>query len=62
MEIETNTMVIIMPKMNLLQTPIIDQFYVTPSDPNSVRTTEFAREKGCLRLRKSYLCHRLYRI
>ncbi|KAK0436650.1 N-terminal nucleophile aminohydrolase [Desarmillaria tabescens] len=52
MEIKTNTMVVITPKMNLLQIPIIDQFYVAPSDPNSARTIEFAREKGLLTPRK----------
>ncbi|KAK0436630.1 uncharacterized protein EV420DRAFT_1753713 [Desarmillaria tabescens] len=51
-ERETNTMVVITPKMNLLQTPIIDQFCVAPSDPNSARTIEFAREKGLLTPRK----------
>ncbi|KAF9270111.1 glutamine amidotransferase [Marasmius fiardii PR-910] len=49
MEIKTNNMVVITPRMNLLQIPIIDQFYVPPSDPASLtRTTEFAREKGLL--------------
>jgi glutamine amidotransferase len=49
MEIKTNTMVIITPKMNLLQIPIIDKFYVRPSDPAALtRNTEFAREKGLL--------------
>ncbi|KAK0232803.1 N-terminal nucleophile aminohydrolase [Armillaria fumosa] len=52
MEIKTNTMVVITPKMNLLQIPIIDQYYVAPSDPNSARTIEFAREKGLLMPRK----------
>ena len=51
MEIKTNHMVVITPKMNLLQIPIMDQFYVRPSDPCAVaRTTEFAREKGLLNL------------
>lgn len=49
MEIKTNTMVVITPKMNLLQIPIIDKFYVRPSDPAALaRNTEFAREKGLL--------------
>ncbi|KAF8350106.1 nucleophile aminohydrolase [Amanita rubescens] len=49
MEIKTNTMVVITPKMNLLQIPIIDKFYVRPSDPAALaRNTEFAREKGFL--------------
>jgi hypothetical protein len=54
MEIKTNHMVVITPKMNLLQIPIIDQYYVPPSDPNAfARTTEFAREKGLLNPRKN---------
>jgi len=49
MEIKTNNMVVITPKMNLLQIPIVDKFYVPPSDPAYLaRTTEFAREKGLL--------------
>ncbi|KAK0436646.1 N-terminal nucleophile aminohydrolase, partial [Desarmillaria tabescens] len=48
MEIKTNAMVVITPKMNLLRIPITEQFYVAPSDPNSARTVEFAREKGLL--------------
>ncbi|KAG7099096.1 hypothetical protein E1B28_000970 [Marasmius oreades] len=49
MEIKTNNMVVITPRMNLLQIPIIDKFYVPPSDPASLtRATEFAREKGLL--------------
>lgn len=49
MEIKTNNMVVVTPKMNLLQIPIMDKFYVHPSDPASLaRTTEFAREKGLL--------------
>lgn len=54
MEIKTNNMVVITPKMNLLQIPIVDKFYVPPSDPAAqARTTEFAREKGLLNPRKS---------
>ena len=42
-------MVVITPKMNLLQIPIKDKFYVSPSDPASLtRDTEFAQEKGLL--------------
>ncbi|KAG6862360.1 hypothetical protein C0995_011800 [Termitomyces sp. Mi166 len=49
MEIKTNYMAIITPKMNLLQIPIIDEFFVPPSDPGAPsRATEFAREKGLL--------------
>lgn len=53
MEIKTNHMVIITPKMNLLQIPIKDKFYVPPSDPAALsRATEFAQEKGLLNPRK----------
>ncbi|KAH8835298.1 N-terminal nucleophile aminohydrolase [Flagelloscypha sp. PMI_526] len=49
MEIKTNNMVVITPKMNLLQIPIVDKFYVRPSDPDAQsRRTEFAQEKGLL--------------
>jgi len=49
MELKTNNMIVITPKMNLLQIPIIDKYYVPPSDPASLaRTAEFAREKGLL--------------
>lgn len=54
MEIKTNHMVVITSKMNLLQIPIIDKFYVPPSDPAALtRATEFAQEKGLLNPRKS---------
>ncbi|KZW01993.1 N-terminal nucleophile aminohydrolase [Exidia glandulosa HHB12029] len=47
MEIKTNTMIVITPKMNLLQIPIVDEFYVPPSDPASLhRTSAFAAQKG----------------
>lgn len=49
MEIRTNHMIVVTPKMNLLQIPIIDEFYVPPSDPASLnRTTSFAEGKGLL--------------
>lgn len=49
MEIKTNHMVVITPKMNLLQIPIKDKFYVPPSDPAALtRDIEFAQEKGLL--------------
>jgi hypothetical protein len=49
MEIKTNHMVVITPKMNFLQMPIRDEFYVPPSHPKArERTTEFASEKGLL--------------
>lgn len=49
MEIKRNHMVVITPKMNLLQIPIRDKFYVPPSDPAaSTRATDFAQEKGLL--------------
>jgi len=54
MEIKTNHMVVITSKMNLLQIPIIDKFYVPPSDPAALnRATAFAQEKGLLNPRKS---------
>lgn len=54
MEIKTNHMVVITPKMNLLQIPIVDKFYVPPSDPAALaRATEFAQEKGLLNPRKT---------
>lgn len=54
MEIKTNHMAVITPKMNLLQIPIIDKYYVPPSDPASLaRATEFAQEKGLLNPRKT---------
>ncbi|KAF9787175.1 N-terminal nucleophile aminohydrolase [Thelephora terrestris] len=47
MEIKTNNMIIITPKMNVLLIPIIDKFYVHPSDPESQnRGTGFAAAKG----------------
>lgn len=49
MEIRTNNMVVITPKMNLLQIPIVDKFYVSPSDPAALnRDTDFATAKGFL--------------
>ena len=49
MEIPTNTMLVITPKMNVLQIPIVDEFHVPSSDPASrARTTAFASEKGFL--------------
>ncbi|KAI0348565.1 N-terminal nucleophile aminohydrolase [Trametopsis cervina] len=49
MEIRTNHMVVITPKMNLLQIPIIDKYFVPPSDPAALnRGTEFAAAKGLL--------------
>lgn len=47
MEIKTNNMVILTPKMNVLLIPIVDKFYVHPSDPDSQnRGTDFAAAKG----------------
>jgi glutamine amidotransferase len=61
MEVKTNTMVVITPKvslgvahrfgnnnqMNLLQIPIIDEYWVPPQDPASHnRTTDFAISMG----------------
>jgi glutamine amidotransferase len=46
-------MVVITPKMNLLQIPIIDKFFVPPSDPASLnRGTDFAAGKGLLSPRR----------
>jgi glutamine amidotransferase len=54
MEIRTNNMVVITPKMNLLQIPIVDKFYVSPSDPAALnRDTDFAVAKGLLSPRKA---------
>jgi glutamine amidotransferase len=54
MEIRTNNMVVITPKMNLLQIPIIDKFYVRPSDPAAlIRGTDFAAAKGLLSPRRA---------
>ncbi|KAH7916400.1 N-terminal nucleophile aminohydrolase [Hygrophoropsis aurantiaca] len=54
MEIRTNSMAVITPKMNLLQIPIIDKFYVPPSDPASLnRGTDFAAAKGLLSPRRA---------
>ncbi|KAI0361529.1 N-terminal nucleophile aminohydrolase [Trametes cingulata] len=53
MEIRTNHMVVITPKMNLLQIPIVDKFYVPQSDPAALsRGTEFAAAKGFLSPRR----------
>ncbi|EJD04100.1 N-terminal nucleophile aminohydrolase [Fomitiporia mediterranea MF3/22] len=53
MEIRTNNMIVVTPKMNLLQIPIVDEFYVPPSDPASLnRTTSFAEGKGLLNPRR----------
>ena len=53
MEIRTNHMVVVTPKMNLLQIPIVDKYYVPPSDPASNnRTTSFAAGKGLLSPRR----------
>lgn len=46
-------MVVITPKMNLLQIPIVDKYFVRPSDPEwSGRDTCFAAGKGLLSPRK----------
>jgi len=49
MEIKTNTLVVITPRFNLLQIPIVDKF----SAPGNVRGPEFAQEKGFLHPRKA---------
>ena len=53
MEIRTNHMVVITPKMNLLQIPIVDKYFVPPSDPAAqTRGTSFAMGKGLLSPRR----------
>ena len=53
MEIRTNHMVVVTPKMNILMIPIIDKYYVPPSDPASLnRGTSFAAAKGLLTPRR----------
>ena len=53
MEIKTNYMIVITPKMNVLQIPIVDKFYVPPSDPASqFRGTDLAAAKGLLNSRR----------
>lgn len=53
MEIRTNHMVVITPKMNILQIPIRDKYYVPPSDPAALsRDKEFAAAKGFLSPRR----------
>ncbi|KAK6902897.1 glutamine amidotransferase [Kwoniella mangroviensis CBS 10435] len=47
MEVKTNTMIVITPKMNLLQIPIIDEYWVTPQDPAALtRSRDFAIKMG----------------
>ncbi|KAG9128159.1 hypothetical protein FRC07_003988 [Ceratobasidium sp. 392] len=47
MEIGTNTIIVITPKMNILQIPIIDEFHVPYSSENQ-RFGDFAATKGLL--------------
>jgi hypothetical protein len=47
LEIRTNTMLVVTPKMNLLQIPIIDEFHVPPQCANT-RGVDFAATKGLL--------------
>ncbi|KAJ6519774.1 N-terminal nucleophile aminohydrolase [Mycena sanguinolenta] len=49
MEIKTNTLVVITPRFNLLQIPIVDKF----SAQGNVRASEFAEEKGFLHPRQA---------
>jgi hypothetical protein len=49
MEIRTNYMVVITPKMNLLQIPIVDRHFAAPMSPTyRQRGTEYAEAKGLL--------------
>ncbi|KAI0068245.1 N-terminal nucleophile aminohydrolase [Artomyces pyxidatus] len=54
MEIKTNYMIVITPKMNVLLIPIIDKFYVPPSDPAAqFRGIDLAAAKGLLASRRN---------
>ena len=47
MEIRTNTLIVVTPKMNILQIPIVDEFHVPADDPKAnKRDAEFASTKG----------------
>ena len=47
MEIKTNHMIVVTEKMNVLLIPIIDKFYVSPSDPTAQsRDIDLAVAKG----------------
>ncbi|KAI0032735.1 N-terminal nucleophile aminohydrolase [Vararia minispora EC-137] len=52
MEVKTNYMIVVTPKMNVLQIPIKDKFYMPPSDPASrSREVDLAAGKGLLAAR-----------
>jgi glutamine amidotransferase len=55
LEIRTNTMVVVTPKMNLLQIPIVDEFHVPPSYAH-IRAVEFAATKGLLNPKVASSC------
>jgi glutamine amidotransferase len=47
MEIKTNYMIVVTAKMNVLLIPIVDKFYVSPSDPAAEsRGIDLAVAKG----------------
>jgi len=48
MEIPTNTLIVITPKMNLLQVPIVDEFFVADPIKAKERGSDFAAQKGLL--------------
>ncbi|KAG9022538.1 hypothetical protein FS837_006301, partial [Tulasnella sp. UAMH 9824] len=48
MEIPTNTLMVITPKMNVLQIPIIDEFHVSDPLQAKKRGSDFAAQKGLL--------------
>ncbi|KAG8899861.1 hypothetical protein FRC01_010348 [Tulasnella sp. 417] len=48
MEIPTNTLIVITPKMNMLQIPIIDEFHVSDPLEAKKRGSDFAAQKGLL--------------
>jgi glutamine amidotransferase len=47
MEVKTNTMLVVTPKMNILQIPIVDEFWVAQGDKDAhKRSTDYAVEMG----------------
>ena len=47
MEVKTNTMLVVTPKMNILQIPIRDEFWVEEGSKDvSKRSTDYAVEMG----------------
>jgi glutamine amidotransferase len=47
MEVKTNTMLVVTPKMNILQIPIVDEYWVAQGDKDAhKRSTDYAVEMG----------------